>query len=219
MIAICPLVGCGPDPSAPTSVGSGGGNAAGGNPGAGGAQPAGGGANTTPGGAGSTSFSGSGPGGSGTSGSGAGGPSAGGAGAGGSAVGGGGQSGAHATGGTGTAGASAVVDPNSPETPIGNVTAYPLGSFSIAGSIYFLAHDAGGLYAMTMACTHAGCACDMKGTQLTCPCHGSVFDHLGNVLKGPATKPLPHFPVFVDATGNITVDRFTVVSQSTRTPV
>jgi Rieske Fe-S protein len=114
----------------------------------------------------------------------------------------------------------AAVDPNDPATPIGNVSSFPLGSFSVAGSIYFLGHDAGGLYAMSMQCTHAGCAVAMSGsTQLLCPCHASRFDHMGNVLAGPATKPLPHFPVTVDATGNITVDRFTVVSMSTRTPV
>jgi len=113
----------------------------------------------------------------------------------------------------------ATVDPNDPATPIGNVSSFPLGSFSVAGSIYFLGHDAGGLYAMSMQCTHAGCAVGMSGSQLLCPCHASRFDHLGNVLAGPATKPLPHFPLFVDATGNITVDRFTVVSMSTRTPV
>ena len=110
------------------------------------------------------------------------------------------------------------MDPNDPATPIGNVSSFPLGSFSVAGSIYFLGHDAGGLYAMSMQCTHAGCGVDMSGSQLLCPCHGSRFDHLGNVLQGPATKPLPHYPVIVDATGNITVDRFTVVSASARTP-
>ena len=139
---------------------------------------------------------------------------------GGSAVATGGQSGAHAVSGASAGGTTAAGgDPNSPETPIGNVSAYPLGSFSIAGNIYFMGHDAGGLYAMTMACTHAGCACTIKGTELDCPCHGSRFDRQGNVLQGPATKALPHFPVSVDSTGNITVDRFTVVSQSARTPV
>ena len=89
----------------------------------------------------------------------------------------------------------------------------------IAGSIYFMGHDAGGLYAMSMQCTHAGCAVEIKGDLLDCPCHHSHFDHLGKVLAGPATTPLPHYKVTVDATGNITVDRFTIVSMTTRTPV
>jgi len=112
-----------------------------------------------------------------------------------------------------------VIDPNDPAGALGNASAYPLGSFSIAGNIYFIGHDAGGLYAMSMQCTHAGCAVEMDGTQLNCPCHFSRFDHSGNVLKGPATKPLPHFKLTVDAAGNIAIDRFTVVSMSTRTPV
>jgi cytochrome b6-f complex iron-sulfur subunit len=224
VIAISPLVGCGPDPSARTDLGGGAGNAMGGSTGAGSNPAIGGGGNPSFGGASNPSFGGAGN----TSFGGASNPSFGGAGNtsfGGSSTGGsqittGGQSGAHAAGGTSPGGASSGgSDPNDPSTPIGNVSAYPLGSFSIAGTIYFLGHDAGGLYAMTMACTHAGCACAMKGNELDCPCHGSRFDHLGNVLQGPATKPLPHFPVFVDATGNITVDRFTIVSQSTRTKV
>jgi Rieske Fe-S protein len=210
VIAIGPLVGCGADPSAPHSFDGDAGNAAGGSAATGSNPSHGGGGNSSHGGGGSTSLSGGG-----------GNPSlGGGSSTGGSSVATGGQSGAHATGGASPGGtSSAGSDPNDPASPIGNISAYPLGSFSIAGNIYFMGHDAGGLYAMSMQCTHAGCACAMKGTELDCPCHGSRFDHLGNVLQGPATKPLPHYPVSVDATGNITVDRFTIVSQSARTPV
>jgi Rieske Fe-S protein len=240
VIALGPLVGCGADPTARTDFGGGAGNAAGGSAGAGSNPAVSGGGNRSFGGGGIPSFGGGGNpslggggnpslgGGGNPSFGGGGSPSpggdtsfSGGASTGGSSVATGGHSGAAAAGGASPSGGAggAVRDPNDPATPIGNVSAYPLGSFSIAGAIYFIGHDAGGLYAMTMACTHAGCACAMKGTELDCPCHGSRFDHLGNVLQGPATKPLPHFPVFVDATGNITVDRFTVVSQSTRTKV
>jgi len=217
VIAIGPLIGCGADPSARTDFGGGAGNAAGGSAGVGSNPAVSGGGNMSLGGGGNPSFGGGGspsPGGGGNT------SFSGGTGTGGSPVATGGHSGASAAGGTSPGGTGvAGRDPNDPAAPIGNVSAYPLGSFSVAGNIYFLGHDAGGLYAMTMACTHAGCACAMKGNELDCPCHGSRFDHLGNVLQGPATKPLPHFPVFVDATGNITVDRFTIVSQSTRTPV
>ncbi len=217
VIAIGPLVGCGPDPSAPHGLGVGGGNTTGGSAGTGSNPSASGAGNTSFGGAGNTSFGGAGN----TSLGGAGNTSvSGGSSMGGSPIATGGQSGANTAGGASPGGtSSAGSDPNDPETPIGNVSAFPLGSFSIAGSIFFLGHDAGGLYAMSMQCTHAGCAVDLQGTALNCPCHGSRFDHLGNVLQGPATKPLPHYPVIVDATGNITIDRFTVVSMSARTPV
>lgn len=41
-------------------------------------------------------------------------------------------------------------------------------------------------------CTHLGCRYRWDdGRQLfTCPCHGSEFTSDGNVLKGPATRPL-----------------------------
>ena len=49
---------------------------------------------------------------------------------------------------------------------------------------------------------------------LDCPSHHSKLDRDGNVLVGPATSPLPHLAVFVDAAGNISVDRFSVVTPS-----
>ena len=173
----------------------------GGNPslGGGGSASPGGGGSASSGGAGNQSFSG------GTS-------------TGGSPVTSGGAPASSGASAGGSAG-SPVVNPNDPSTPIGNVSAFPLGSFAIAGSIYFLGHDAGGLYAMSMQCTHAGCAVEMQGAQLYCPCHFSRFDHSGSVLAGPAKTPLPHYKVIVDGTGNITVDRFTIVSISARTPV
>jgi len=102
---------------------------------------------------------------------------------------------------------------------VGNVSAIPVGSLMVLGGIFLMGHDAQGIYAMSMQCTHRGCAVGFSGSVLVCPCHLSRFDSNGNVLQGPATTPLPHFKVSVDAAGNISVDRYTVVSGSTRTPV
>jgi Rieske Fe-S protein len=47
-------------------------------------------------------------------------------------------------------------------------------------------------------CTHAGCVVSPSGTKLNCPCHGSQFDALtGQVLQGPASRPLPKIGVTV----------------------
>ncbi|HEY3667276.1 MAG TPA: Rieske (2Fe-2S) protein, partial [Polyangiaceae bacterium] len=196
VLAAGPLLGCGADPSAPS--GGFGAGAAGGAAGTAGRPSVGGGGNPSFGGAGSSSVSGGGSsvsgggnpsfGGAGSSVGSGGNPSVAGANVGGSAA--GGRAGGSAAGASPAGMGGAVIDPNDPATPIGNVSLFPLGSFKVAGSIYFIGHDAGGLYAMSMQCTHAGCAVDMSGSQLLCPCHLSRFDHLGNVLAGPATKPL-----------------------------
>lgn len=47
-------------------------------------------------------------------------------------------------------------------------------------------------------CTHMGCTVQADGSRLNCPCHGSQYDALtGQVLRGPATSPLPSIPVTV----------------------
>ncbi|OZM73017.1 ferredoxin [Amycolatopsis antarctica] len=52
--------------------------------------------------------------------------------------------------------------------------------------------------AFSASCTHQGCKVKAEGKDLTCPCHGSVFDALtGAVRTGPATEPLPPIAVSV----------------------
>ncbi|MCX3058783.1 Rieske (2Fe-2S) protein [Streptomyces beihaiensis] len=54
--------------------------------------------------------------------------------------------------------------------------------------------------AFSTICTHAGCPIGMlKGTELTCNCHGSKFDATtGKVLHSPATVPLTELSVKVE---------------------
>ena len=51
------------------------------------------------------------------------------------------------------------------------------------------------IYALSLVCTHLGCTVTVTPTDLVCPCHGSVYDRTGRVLKGPATRPLPRYRV------------------------
>ena len=49
-----------------------------------------------------------------------------------------------------------------------------------------------GITVLSIACTHLGCVLNVENDKFICPCHGSTFDLQGNVLKGPALKPLKH---------------------------
>jgi Rieske Fe-S protein len=60
--------------------------------------------------------------------------------------------------------------------------------------------DAGAVHAFSATCTHQGCqVTDVKGGQILCPCHGSKFDaKTGDVIAGPASRPLPTVNVTVE---------------------
>ncbi|HLW48538.1 MAG TPA: non-heme iron oxygenase ferredoxin subunit [bacterium] len=59
----------------------------------------------------------------------------------------------------------------------------------------------GTFYAIANACTHVGGPLGkgkLDGTTITCPLHGSQFDVTsGQVLRGPARRPVATYPVRV----------------------
>jgi cytochrome b6-f complex iron-sulfur subunit len=65
--------------------------------------------------------------------------------------------------------------------------------------------ESGDFVAYSAVCTHQGCAVAYDSGQLSCPCHGSVFDPANGaaVVNGPATAPLAEIPVSVEG-GSVT---------------
>lgn len=72
----------------------------------------------------------------------------------------------------------------------------------------WLIRDEQGWYGLTNICTHLGCqpAWDSKNELLVCPCHGSRFNLKGEVLKGPAIRPLSRPYLWVKPNQEIWVD-------------
>lgn len=66
-----------------------------------------------------------------------------------------------------------------------------------------------GFYCLWARCTHLGCTPNWFEAEgrFKCPCHGSNFNVQGDVLAGPAPKPLWRCQVKLDADGQLIVDK------------
>ncbi|GAA2428449.1 Rieske (2Fe-2S) protein [Streptomyces glaucus] len=91
-----------------------------------------------------------------------------------------------------------------PAAPTGPVELGAPDEVPEGGAALYRDHDVvvsraadGSLKAYSTICTHAGCPIGkLEGTRLVCFCHGSEFDATtGEVLRSPATVPLPELPV------------------------
>ena len=84
---------------------------------------------------------------------------------------------------------------------------YPVGSVtSIPEARAWLVHDEAGLYAVSAVCTHLGCTVGHADDMFECPCHGSRFHLIGEVVRGPATAPLKHVELALSPEGLIVLD-------------
>ncbi len=64
----------------------------------------------------------------------------------------------------------------------------------------YLRRLADGTYvAVLTRCTHQGCQVEPAGDRLACPCHGSEYRLTGEVLRGPAERPLHRYRVTTDS--------------------
>lgn len=66
-----------------------------------------------------------------------------------------------------------------------------------AGRFYISRLDDGGILALWQHCTHLGCTVPWREQegQFHCPCHSSIFNTAGEVVSGPAPRPMDIFPV------------------------
>ncbi|MEN8189815.1 MAG: ubiquinol-cytochrome c reductase iron-sulfur subunit [Thermodesulfobacteriota bacterium] len=73
----------------------------------------------------------------------------------------------------------------------GSVTFIPAGQF------YLSRLGDGGFLAISRKCSHLGCSVPWVADreQFECPCHASIFDRTGNVIKAPAPRPLDLYSV------------------------
>jgi Rieske Fe-S protein len=89
----------------------------------------------------------------------------------------------------------------SPAAPLTVPTAdIPVGGGKIfdAQKVVVTQPSAGQFKAFSAICTHQGCTVGAVGTTIDCPCHGSKYSITdGSVVHGPATAPLPPYPVTV----------------------
>ena len=68
-------------------------------------------------------------------------------------------------------------------------------AFEINDAIILIKDTGGEFLALSARCTHQGCQVKVKKQSFRCSCHGSAYDGFGNVIRGPAQKPLRSFPV------------------------
>lgn len=65
------------------------------------------------------------------------------------------------------------------------------------GRFYISRLEDGSMLAVWHQCTHLGCTVPWREDegQFHCPCHSSIFNTRGEVISGPAPRPLDLFPI------------------------
>ncbi len=90
----------------------------------------------------------------------------------------------------------------------GKVEEFAIDSVNrILAGRFFISRTQDGILALWQKCTHLGCAVPWveEEGQFHCPCHGSLFNKLGEVTGGPAPRPMDTFPVTIKS-GEVWVD-------------
>jgi cytochrome b6-f complex iron-sulfur subunit len=125
-----------------------------------------------------------------------------------------------------TAGAAVVtveyLSPNALFEPasrfrVGAPNDYPTNSVTyIENQQVYIVRTEQGFFAESAICTHLGCITKWNPIDglIECPCHGSRFKRDGEVVRGPAPRPLPHMAIHLMPDGTLLVDKLDIVKES-----
>lgn len=112
---------------------------------------------------------------------------------------------------------NSVLEP-SPKFNSGPLDQYPPDSVTedLEHRTYVVRNSSGSIYTMSAVCTHLGCLTFYKQEEgiIACPCHGSKFTKEGDVILGPAPRPLPRFFVELNDRSQLVIDRSRIVDQN-----
>jgi cytochrome b6-f complex iron-sulfur subunit len=102
--------------------------------------------------------------------------------------------------------------------PVGPPNEFPSGTATfLQERRVFLFNGPAGFYAISSVCPHLGCNVRyLAGDGFACPCHGSHFDRNGQVISGPAPRPLAWFGLSLSPRGELVVDEQQMVGADYR---
>ncbi len=106
----------------------------------------------------------------------------------------------------------------------GVIDAGPVDSFTQEGSAtyfldgrFYVTNYQGGLRALYQKCPHLGCRvpfCESSG-RFECPCHGSVYNVIGEYIQGPAPRGMDRFKITIKD-DHVWVDTSNVITGPSR---
>jgi cytochrome b6-f complex iron-sulfur subunit len=112
-----------------------------------------------------------------------------------------------------------LLKPGTAEGFGGVVDAGNVSEFAQEGTVKYLLNGQfyvtqykGGLRALYQKCPHLGCRVpwDQSSNEFHCPCHGSIYNIIGEYQSGPAPRGMDRFPITI-RNGEVFVDTSTPV--------